>query len=108
MGDILRLSVFTVMVIAAAILTGFSYHLLWQYMLIGLSRSHMFIFSWGIALLVLIVGIVFDENRTIWKGYFVTAEEQSVVYAYAKAGPFPGIPLTLGVMLGILSFMAWS
>ena len=92
---------------ASSVLSGCAYHFLWSHFLPGLSRPHMFFLSFGLGIVVLFTGVV-TENRYLWKGFFMSAEENRNGY-----GPRPGqsalpFPLSLGTALGVLSFLGWS
>ena len=99
-------AIFLGALLGSAAVAGSGYYFAWVHALAELSRSHMFILSWGLMLVVGALGLIL-EDRLIWKGRLVAPDLEGKDF-YGRNGPFPPIPISFGVIVGLMSFMGWS
>jgi len=99
-------AIFLSSMLGSAVGAGVAYYFAWKYALVELSRSHMFILSWGLMLVIGALGLVF-EDRLVWKGRLEAPDLQGKVF-HGRNGPFPPVPISFGVVFGIMTFMGWS
>ena len=96
---------YVVVFLVAALLSAFVYHFLTYHFLLPLGRSTTFFVSFGL-MLILMVGALF-EDRYFWHGIFApTPPEPWRRVSIGFQAPPP--PISMGIIIGVGSFMFWS
>lgn len=98
---------YVVVFLVATVLSAVAHYYLTDKLLLGMGRQATFVVSSGLMLIVLILGGLF-EDRYLWRGKFDSYrgkwQQPGRVFRLRVAPP----PISMGVIIGIGSFVLWS
>lgn len=83
----------------SAIIVGFAYYGLLK--LIPLSQDATFVISFVLVIVTMIFGALYEDK--LWRGYFGDERE----YPYGSSKRLAPLPISMGAVIGILSFLHW-
>lgn len=95
----LKKATYLFVLLISAVIVGVAYYGLLK--LIHLSQDATFVISFGLVVVTMIFGVLYEDK--LWRGYFGDERE----YPYGSSKRLAPPPISLGAIIGILSFLHW-